>query len=334
MIQRFLFFLGPARSRALFLLIAITGLISLILNAFIDVGDWVRPVQSLLALSVIAGAAIIIGGRMEPEERSRWLAILVPALGALFLGLFLLPGYLWLLVGAALGWVVAGLFIFRARAPMAYRQAVKYLRKNDYAEAVKSLDLLIKQEPNDANHYRFRAEVLRVWGKLDRARRDYLKMVDLVPDSAQAFNGLAEVYFQSSDYRAALEAAHKAVELAPDDWVAFYNLGMIEDRLGQSDQVVTHLEKALEKKVRDARHRALIHFYLARAHQRLGDADSAQAELDALKRERTGLDEWHKILESDQAATLERVLGADILRAQELADGKIDLAALSEAVHS
>ncbi|MCC6612066.1 MAG: tetratricopeptide repeat protein [Anaerolineae bacterium] len=334
MIQRFLFFLGPARSRALFLLIGITGALSLILNAVIDAGDWVRPVQSLLSLSVIVGAAIIIGGRMEPEERSRWLAILVPAVGALFLGLFFLPSYLGLLVGAALGWVVAGLFIFRARGPMAYRQAVRYLRKNDYAEAVKHLDLLIKQEPNDPNHYRFRAELLRVWGKLDRARRDYLKMVDLAPDSASAFNGLAEVYFQSGDYHAALDAAHKAVELAPDDWVAFYNLGMIEDRLGQSNQVVPHLEEALEKKVRDGRHRARIHFYLARAHQRLGDADAARAELAALKHERTGLDEWAKILESDQAATLEKVLGEDIQRAQELANGTIDLAALGEAVSS
>ncbi|MBE0689904.1 MAG: tetratricopeptide repeat protein, partial [Anaerolineae bacterium] len=294
MIQRFLFFLGPARSRALFLLIGGTGLLSLILNAVIDAGDWVRPLQSLLMLAAIVGSAIIIGARMEPEDRSRWLAILLPALGALLLGVTILPGYLWLLGGAAVGWVIAGLFIFRARAPMAIRQAVKHLRKSDYAEAVKILDALIKQEPNDLNHYRFRAEVLRIWGKLDRARRDYLKMVDLAPDSAPAFNGLAEVEFQSGDYRAALDAAHKAVELAPDDWVAFYNLGMIEDRLGQSEQVITHLEQAMQKKVRDARHRALIHFYMTRAYQRLGNAEAARTALAALKRERAGLEEWRK----------------------------------------
>lgn len=334
MIQRFLLFLGPARSRALFILIGATGALSLVLNAAIDAGDWVRPVQSLLAIAAIVGSAIIIGGRMEPEDRARWTAILLPAIGALFLGVFFLQDYLWLLGGASLGWLVAGLFIFRARAPMAYRQAVKLLRKNDYAEAVKNLDVLIKQEPNDANHYRFRAEVLRVWGKLDRARRDYLKMTDLAPDSPLAFNGLAEVYLQSGDYRAALDAAQKAVELAPDDWVAYYNLGMIEDRLQESEQVIAHLELALQKKVRDARHRALIYFYRARAYQRLGDTASAHAEIDALKRERTGLEEWQKILESDQAATLEKVLGEDILLAQAVADGKRDLATVDAEARS
>ena len=44
-------------------------------------------------------------------------------------------------------------------------------------------------------------------------------------------NGLAEVELQAGRFEAAQKAAHKAQELAPQEWVAAYNLGMIEDRL-------------------------------------------------------------------------------------------------------
>jgi tetratricopeptide (TPR) repeat protein len=328
MIQRFLLFLGPARSRALFVVISMTGALSLLLNAALDAGDWVRPVQSLLALVAVFGAALIIGGRMEPEERARWFAILAPTIGALLLALFVLPQYSGVLIGAGLGWIVAGLFIFRSRAPMAYQRAVKRLRKNEYPEAVKELDALIKQEPAEPNHYAFRAQVLRLWGKFDRARRDYVKMIELAPDSAQAYNGLAEVSLQSGDYQSAFDAACRAVELAPSDWVAYYNLGMIEDRLGQSASVIEHLDKALAVRVRDARHRALMHLYRARAFSRLGDPDAARAAVSALKRDRAGLEEWAKIMESEQAATLKQVLGADIELAEQLVTGSLDVSAL------
>lgn len=330
MIDRFRLFLGPARLRSLFLLIALTGLASLILNALVTQYDWVRPVQTLLALAALIGALVIIGGRLEPEDRARWAAVLLPAVGAVLLGLLVLPNLLLPLTGAALGWIVAGLFLFRSRGPMEYQKAIRYLRRNEYEEAVRAMDGLIKSEPNDPNHYRFRAELLRLWGKLDRARRDYARIIELEPDSAVAYNGLAEVSLQSGDYERALEAAFKAAELAPDEWVALYNLGMIEDRLSRSADAITHLEKALLLKVPDVRHRLLIHLYLARACVRLGDLTRAEEQLKAMKKHRSGLEEWQKILENKQATTLRSVLGADVQTAQDLVDGKLALPALAE----
>lgn len=329
MINRLTLFLGPARLRALFFLLAGTGLASLILNVIVDQYDWVRPVQTLLALAFVVGAAIIVLGRLDPEDRGRWLALLLPAVGAIVLGLTVLPQYLLPLTGAALGWIVAGLFLFRTRTPMEYQKAVKLLRKNDYPEAVKVMDDLIKTEPDEPSHYRFRAELLRLWGKLDRARRDYQRMTELDPQSAVAFNGLAEVELQSGHFSQALDAAQTANTLAPGEWVALYNLGMIEDRLGYSSDVVEHLQAALALKVPDARHRLLMHFYLARAYARLGDAERAAGALAALRKERSGLEEWQTILASDQAATLRAVLGADVAVAQTLVDGERDVMDLS-----
>lgn len=329
----FAFFLGAARLRALFLLIAGTGLFSLMLNT-VRGQDWVVPVQSMLFLVAVVGAAVIIITKMEREDRQRWIALLVPAVGAIILAVFFLPHLSLALIGAAIGWIIAGLIVFRGRSPIEYQKAIRHLRHNEYEEAVKIMDGVIKDEPDQPNHYRFRAELLRLWGKLDRARRDYQKMTEIDPLSAVAFNGLAEVNLQAGRYDDALTAAHKAAELAPDEWVALYNLGMIEDRLGHSDDVIAHLNKALEAGVRDARHRLLIRLYLVRAYARLGDSAGAQAELITLRKDKAGVSEWSTILDSDQAETLRAVIGEDVEIATQLIAGTLTVDALGAPPHA
>ncbi len=328
MIRRALDFLGPQRAQVLFFLFAFTGLASLMLNA--SDAEWARAVQTVLAFGFIFVAAGIILTRLEREDRIRWLAILTPAVGAVLLGSVFLPQYGWAFFGAALGWIIAGMFIFRTRSRVEYRQAVRFLRHSEYAEAVKVMDAVIKDDPNDLQHYRFRAEILRLWGKLDRARRDYQQMVTLDPVSAIGYNGLAEVNLQAGNYPAALEAGNKALALAPTEWVAAYNLGMIEDRLGQSQAVIEHLDRALALKVPERRHRLLINLYLARAYARLGNADHANAILGQMRQERAAVQEWQTLLESEQAATLRAVLGADVQAASDVLEGRREVMALAD----
>ena len=325
--DRFTLFLGPARLRSLFVVIAGTGLLSLVLNAF-D-GEWVTPAQSLLLLLALVGAAIIIFGRLDAEERGHWLGILAPSFGALLLAVTVLPQFALPLVGAAVGWVVAGMFFFRSRGPMEYQQAVKHLRKSEYAEAVKAMDILIKQEPRKPDHYRFRAELLRLWGKLDKAKKDYQRMTELDPNSAVGFNGLAEVYLQAGQFDEAREAGQRAAALAPGEWVALYNLGMIEDRLERSQEAVEHLQKALALKVPDARHRLLIYLYLARANARLGNREAAHEAAAHIRKLNHALEEWQKILASEQAESLRSVLGDDVAAAGELVANRLDPMALA-----
>ncbi len=327
MIKQFQLFLGPARIRILALLLVVTGLFSVLLNSF--TGDWVPAVQTLLLLLFLVGSAITIGTRMQREERLRWVAILAPSLGALVLGLTVLPQFLLPLAGAAAGWIIAGAFLFRQRVPKEYQDAIKYLRKGQYEDSVKAMDTLIKAEPENEHYYRFRAEVFRIWGKLNRSREDYQKMIEIAPESAVAYNGLAEVYLQSGKFLEAQSAGLRAYELAPEEWVAAYNLGMIEDRLQESDAAIGHLNKALELKVPDARHRLLIYFYLARAYARSGQQEAAQAAVDNVKRQKSGLEEWQNLLQHEEAAALRKVLEEDVAQAQALVSGKIDVTALA-----
>ena len=321
MIEQLRLLLGTARLRALLLLLAATGLASLVLNAFdAEVMPWVTSAQTLLALTVPVGALAILVSSLEPAARVRWLLILLPVLGALLLGLTGEPRLLLPLVGVALGWALAGIFLFRPRQPQLAQQAIKALRRGQYEAALGAMDTLLLAEPDVAAHYRLRAEILRLAGDLARAGDDYRHMTRLTSQDASAWNGLAEVLLQAGQYEQARDAGLRALALAPDDWVAYYNLGMVEDRLRLPIEAAAHLREALSRRVPDARHRLLLRLYLMRAQVRLDDRAGAQETLQQLLGERSGLQEWQRLLAHEQAASLRKVLAEDIQLAQALMD--------------
>jgi len=333
MLKRFQIFLGPRNFKAFIALLAVTGLGSLILNVIAEQYEWVTPVQTLLVIVFLVGAAYLIVSRLPVEERKRWLGIIVPAVLAMIIGSVFFPHIAGLFVGASAGWIVAGIFLFNSfGAPQNYKRAIKAMRKQEYDVAVEAMTELIKDEPDRPEHYRFRAELFRLWNKIKLARKDYLKMIELDDTSAIAYNGLAEVELQAKNYQKALDAGNKAHELAPDEWVAVYNLGMIEDRLRQSEKVIEHLNQALELKIPDSRHRLLVHLYRLRAYMRLGDEDSAREAFSAMKREKTGLEEWQTIMSADEAKALRDVLEADIELVNDLVNGDKQLSDVAVGV--
>lgn len=325
LINRFRSFLGEKRFWMLVGLLVSTGLASFVLQFVPTVNAVIS--QNVLALIFLAGSVLIIGSRADHEQRSKWVAIIAPGLGLVVLGVMFFPQAQMAFLGAAFGWVLVGLFIFgRGSAPLQYRTAIKALRRQEYQEAVDAMDELIRIEPHVPNHYRFRAELLRLWGKLGRARRDYQEMLERSTDDgnrAVAYNGLAEVELQSGNFEEAAQAAVQAYALAPTEWVAAYNLGMIEDRRRNSQAVIESLQAALAAKVPDVRHRLLIHFYLVRAYSRLGETERAQAALKQIEQYRKGLEEWQSILADEQAKVLREVLAPDIRCIEQLLSGEM-----------
>lgn len=315
LLNEFRFFLGEKRFSALLWLLVITGLAST--AALLVDQPWSPTAQSVALLVFIGGTVGIIVSAMDGDQRYRWGAILFPAVLALVIGVAIVPQYLGFAVGAAFGWLVAGYLIFRrSREPLEYKRAIKAMRRGDLDEAVKAMDAIIKQEPTTAHHYRFRAELLRLAGKLPRAKSDYERMKNLAKtdtERAVAYNGMAEVDLQAKLYAQALKSAEKAYELAPNDWVTAYNLGMIQDRLKDSAGVLQSLTKRLDlAKVPDKRHRLLIGLYIARAHARNGDMEAARAAIQQIERDRIGLREWDMLLADQNATVLRDVLSEDV----------------------
>jgi tetratricopeptide (TPR) repeat protein len=327
-IRRTITWLGPQRAQLFFFLLAITGLVSLILNAVGQQYSWVRIVQSFLLIAFLVGASLIIISRFPPDDRKQMRLALTPSLFAIAIGL-LFPQYLLFFAIAAIGWLFIALLIVRGRVSQEYQTAIKHMRNNEFDEAIKVINDLIKREPDKADHRRFRAELFRLSGKIKRARADYEKVIELTPESGVGYNGLAEVYLQDGEYEQALGYAKKALELEPDHWVAPYNLGMIEDRLNMSTETLDHLSQALKVGVHDSRHLLLIHLWMARAYQRLGKSAEVADQIAKLKKERTGLEEWKTIFENDAASVLRDVLEDDVQLAARLANGEASPEALA-----
>jgi len=325
--QRFNDFLGSGRRTALFLLLAVTGLFSLILNVA-EGQEGVIVFQSILFFVFVGGAAAIIFSALSAYDRGRWLGILVPSFLLIVIGILFFPQNGGLFMGLAFGWIIAALFVFRPREPMAYQKAIKALRKNDFETAIREIDALIQQAPKEVQHYHFRARLYRLDGKINPARRDYKKILDLDPQSPVGYNELAELELQAGQYVAARTAGLKAYDLTGGDWVTAYNLGMIEDRLSDSESALTHLDQALSGHVPDPRHLLLIHFYRARALARLGRFDQASEAVAQMKVNASAVKKWRKLLEDGQAATLREVLGADIEAAAALVEGRADVTSL------
>ena len=323
MIKRFRIFLGPRRFRAFIALLVITGLASLALNVFGTRSPLVTAAQTGLLIIFLLGASLMVLGRLPVEERLRWLAIIVPSVLGIVIGSLALPQLSGIFLGAGLGWIVAGIFIFGDfRGPQNYRRAVKAMRKGDYGAAIASMTAEITEKAAQPEHYRFRAELHRLAGDLPAARKDYRRMTKLDAASAVAFNGLAEVELQAGNLASARKAAVKAHELAPDEWVAAYNLGMIEERLREDDAAREHLSVALRLGMPDSRHRLLAQLYLWRIHQRRADERSGRDALKALRREKAGLEEWQVIMSADEAGALRDVLSGDIDEARSLIMGE------------
>lgn len=324
-IRRVVIWLGPTRAQIIFVLLASTGLVSLILNAVYASGSakasWIPLAQSLLAIAFLVGAAITVLTRFSPDERRQASLAVVPALAGLSLGL-LYPKLLLFFGPVSIGWLLIAMISMRGRVRREYQVAIKHLRNGEYDDALKVMSELIKEEPDNADHRRFRAELFRLSGKVKRARADYEKVIELTPDSGVGYNGLSEVYLQDGEFEQALTYAKRALELEPDHWIAPYNLGMIEDRLSLSDDATQHLEQALRVGVPDSRHRLLIYLWMARAYYRQGKAAEAESEVEKMKRERDGLTEWNSIFESDAAAVLRDVLLDDVKLAQRMSDGE------------
>ncbi|GAB4346906.1 MAG: hypothetical protein Kow00117_23630 [Phototrophicales bacterium] len=327
MIKRFRLFLGTTRLWILFFLLAFTGLANLLLNVVRDESPWAADAQTFLVIIWVLGSLGVVVSALSPEERGRWIGVIAPAAGVVILAVLFAPNLVGLASGGAIGWVIAGLLVFRPRGPQEYREAIRLFRRNQYAAAIEKMDELIKQQPQDINAYYLRAQIFRVWGKLDRARRDYQKMTTLyaedAPDRWVAYNGLAEVELQRDHLEAARQAALKAYEIAPKQWVTTYSLGMIEDRARNSEQAIRYFNESLAAKVPEAQYRFLIYFYLARAYARQAQWDAAKQAAGQMRKHAGGLNQWQIILQSDQAQTLREVMEDDIKTAEQLYNQEI-----------
>jgi tetratricopeptide (TPR) repeat protein len=258
--------------------------------------------------------------------RSRRMGLIAGS-GLLLMLAVLLPHQAVLFAGAAAGWALAVLFIFRSRERMDYQKAVRHMRRGEYEQAIMAIDRLISAGPDSVEHRSFRANLYVLARDLHRAELDYQWVIEHAPASPDGFIGLAEIAMQRGDYDQARRRASAALKRDTDGWAAAYNLGLIEDRRDDADAAIRYLDTALASGLPD-RYQLLARLWLARNYHRLGRDDVAQKQIALLRKETKGLREWQVILASDQGAVLRDLLERDVQLAQQLIESKVTLAAL------
>ncbi len=323
-IRQFINWLGPTRAQILFFLLALTGLGSLMLNVIGQSVAWVRLAQSILLIAFLVGSALTVLSRFPQEERQQFGVAVLPAVVALSLGV-VFPDLGIFFIVIAVGWLLIALFVLGRSGKREYQAAIKLMRKGEYNDAIHVISDLIDAEPGKPDHYLFRAQLYRLSGKIKKARNDYQKVIELTPDAGAGYNGMAEVYLQDGEYEQARTYGQQALEREPEQWVAPYNLGMIEDRLKMWNEAELHLDQALKIGIPESRHRLLTHLWKARAAYHEGNREEATAEIQQMKREKTGLGEWKIIFENEESAALRSTLLPDVELAVKLVDENADL---------
>jgi tetratricopeptide (TPR) repeat protein len=232
--------------------------------------------------------------------------------------------------GAGLGWVVIMLLLASAPEMMVYREAIRYMRKNEYPEAIESINKVIAAHPGDPKHRRFRASLYMMAGDLDQSQIEYQALVRDHPEYDMGYSGLAEIAMQQGRYQQAYDYMQQANKLAPGNLTWHYYLGMLADRLNQPETARDHLEKTFKGYKHNHRDALVGQLWLARSYFKLDNRDAAQAHLDQMRKHAAGLKEWKLIFASEQAGPVRHLYEADVELAQRLLNGTAALEQLKE----
>ncbi len=152
-----------------------------------------------------------------------------------------------------------------------------YLQQGRYAEGVDILDRAISLDPTQANYYNWRALNFFRLGRMTDAEADFTSALEL--DSGNYLWHLDRGYFylDTGDNESALLDAHAAINLAPQEPMAYGLRADANIRLGRNDVALFDLDTLVDMTPGDWRP------YVTRASVKsdLGDVNGAIADLDA-----------------------------------------------------
>ena len=123
------------------------------------------------------------------------------------------------------------------------RSLVENGKRSD-AEAV--YRKIVELEPNNAPGYIGLASCRVSQGDLEKAEKHYRRALSIDPDSSMAMLGLGSVAYSRSEHSAALDFYRKALATYPDLPDAHWGLAITYDAMGDSTNAALHYDKFLK----------------------------------------------------------------------------------------
>ena len=115
-------------------------------------------------------------------------------------------------------------------------EAVAFIREGQYETALRTLDLIIADNPNNENAYLQRAFVLRKLGRQTAALRDYEQAARLSPKLIKAHIGRGEVLLSMERHMLAKEAYTAALQIDDETPSAIAGMALTYHALDRTDE--------------------------------------------------------------------------------------------------
>lgn len=128
---------------------------------------------------------------------------------------------------------------------LTFLRAELALERHDYAEGLRLLRELEKQDPRHAALHLQLARTYLGLQRLDDARREFETVIQGDAENAGARQGLAQIYLRQRHWELAAAAALKATELQHNLPYAHYFLGLAIERLGHREVALDAFRTAL-----------------------------------------------------------------------------------------
>ena len=147
----------------------------------------------------------------------------------------------------------------------------------DWPGAEKELKRAIDLSPNLAIAHDYHATYLAAIGRHDEAREEIRQAQELDPLSLMILGDAGWIYYLGRQYDRTIEVSRKAIDLEPNFWYPYTNLGLGYEKVGRFAEAVAALQKA-----RQLDSNSSIYEMLAGAYAAWGKKDEATRVLAEL----------------------------------------------------
>lgn len=133
---------------------------------------------------------------------------------------------------------------YASEIPFRKKIAELYRNFNQPEEALKEYLLLIKQDPNDAEHYIQTGVLFEERNRTDKAAAYYKKAIDFDERNAVAYYRVGRILYRQKKLLEAREYLERAIRLDPDNFEAYYYLGRLQKDAKDLPGALSSFEKA------------------------------------------------------------------------------------------
>jgi tetratricopeptide (TPR) repeat protein len=125
-----------------------------------------------------------------------------------------------------------------------HKKAQDYMDEQKYDKALKAFNEAIKKSPNHPDILSHRGVCYLQLNQKKNCLDDMLLSLKMQPDYSYRYASLAYAMDYFGNIDGAIEAYEKAIELDPEDAVAYNNLGLLQEKKGYQQKAQRQFEKA------------------------------------------------------------------------------------------